>query len=478
MSDGARQPLLRDDEVDEEDVEQARPLDRVSTAARASKWANVRARVNTLSAVKRPRGGVLPRVIGAEPSGPTRDALRNMAVNVPAVATIVEFGSSAFKESGNLSNAAFLAALEELGPLEAPFRARWINISGLSFDVLEALGEKYKLHPLALEDMAHVPQRTKVDYYQNFVYVSCSLILKESNSDVSRLQRAATALDSRARVGDANSTRAPLLKAGKQSGKMSWLSVENMLAAVDAIQCSLLLLKDGTVVSVFQRGGDGVREPVDEKLRTSGTMLRESEDPSFLLHALMDAIIDLASEVVEAYEEDVALSEAAVLRDPNVDSSAEVHLIQGELVALRRAIAPLRSVIASLKSNRTENRDWDPISDTTRVFLGDLHDHVSQAVDNLDSLERQAASLIEFIFNLMSIRTNESMRSLAVVSIVFLPVTFLASVYGTNFQDFPDIHERSIYYFWALCAVITAAVLILLRVTNFVTWPRNPFRRF
>jgi Mg2+ and Co2+ transporter CorA len=209
-----------------------------------------------------------------------------------------------------------------------------------------------------------------------------------------------------------------------------------MLASVETHQVSLLLLRDGTIISLFQEGGgEGIRSPIEERLRLSSAIIRDSADPSLLLHNLLDGLVDEILEVIEGYTADVAEIEDRVIRgSDNIDMNLikELHLIIGELAALKRTIVPLRTVITSLRSQRSDA--WEPISDLTRVFLSDVLDHVQIATDTVDALERQLASLIDLTFNFLSYRTNESMRILAVVSILFLPITFLSSVFGMNFE--------------------------------------------
>lgn len=305
-----------------------------------SRWKGLKRRLNAVSAIKTP--GAFPKMIGAEPVDLQKitNSMRQLGVSRPVKVSMYEFGPSALRENREMTNAEFLEVLQGLGPMEQEFKCRYIHIQGLSWDILEALGTKYSIHSLALEDCAHVPQRIKVDYYENMVYaslVSVTIKAKAGEPGTKVLSRVSTRGYSKAELGDSDSTRAPLLKYA--SGKFAWLSLANMLAALETSQVALLLLKDGTVISMFQEGGDRVLKPIEQKIRTEGTMLRESGDPSFLVHSIIDAIVDLMSEVVDGYAEDVAAVEDRVLRlsDVSTDLIKEIHLVGTRLALLKCA---------------------------------------------------------------------------------------------------------------------------------------------
>lgn len=403
----------------------------------SSLWGTARRKVKALAAVQhgRPRG-VLPRVVGAEPADMRKigSHLREIAVVRPVKADIFDFGAQILDIREDLTNAEFLEALQTMEPPK-PGNCRWMHITGHSFDILEGLAVKYNFHPLAVEDIAHLPQRIKIDaFYESFIYISAVEVgLKSKDASSKRLQRV-DSLTGKAELGNAESLRAPLLRSS-QSGRFAWLSLKDMLAALHVSQVSLLYHKDGTVITIFEEhGGTCVKAPLEDRIRTPGTMLRDSGDPSFLVYSILDVLVDLLVEVVDGYASDVALVEDRVLRtdEYGADLTKEIHLIIGELVALRRTIAPLKSILSALAAPRTSDGggDWTPVSDLTRTFLADVQDHVNQALDNLDSLERQCQGLVDLVFNFISVQTNDSMRILAVISIVFLPITFLAGVCG------------------------------------------------
>ncbi|KAF8061329.1 PAA2 [Scenedesmus sp. PABB004] len=231
-------------------------------------------------------------------------------------------------------------------------------------------------------------------------------------------------------------------------------------------QASLFLFRDGTVISMFSSEGEGVAHGILERLRGFKTLLTDSENASFLFNSLLDAVVDHTLPVVQVYSSRIAALESQVLlnKRPPAALTKELHLLGNDLKVLRRTLVPTQHLIHKLQSGHAARDSTQFLTPLTALYLSDVLDHVSTLCEDLDVLAEDTKALIDLIFNTVSHANNSSMQLLAVVSCLFLPITFLAGVYGTNFTQFPEIHwEYGYLYFWTSCCVVTVAFSLWLR---------------
>lgn len=297
-------------------------------------------------------------------------------------------------------------------------RVRWIKVEGLAdIDVLEALVEKYQLHPLAFEDILHTVERPKVEDYP------------ASEGLPGRLFIVARALTIR------------------QEG----LATE---------QISMFL---GRSTLLTFRASDGEAfEPIRRRLQTRGSQLREN-NVSFLLHSLLDTIVDSYFPILERCDDRLEVLEEEVLDRPTQDTLQRVHLVRRELLLMRRAAWPMRELIARIQRERHEC-----LSEETRPYFRDIYDHCIQIMDLIENYREIAAALTETYMSVASSRLNEVMKVLTVIGTVFLPITFLAGVYGMN-MPIPENHWWFSYpVFWLLCAGIAGGMLRWFRKRGWV----------
>jgi magnesium transporter len=286
---------------------------------------------------------------------------------------------------------------------------RWINVDGLSdLHTIRALAIKYDLHPLAIEDLLHVPQRPKVDAFD-------------------------VATEHQARV----------------------FVIVRMLQLIDEHlhdQQVSIFLGHKTVLT-FLEGAASVWDPIRTRLATKGSRLRQN-DASFLVYSLLDAIVDHCFPILEHYGDRLEELEDLILERPSSDLITRVHTLKRELLLLRRALWPLREVVNSL-----HREPHECMSDTTRTYLRDVYDHTVQVIDIIETYREMATALAETYMSAMSTRLNEIMKVLTVIGTVFIPLTFFAGVWGMNFgESMPETALAIKYYpwiypigFWSLC---------------------------
>ena len=291
---------------------------------------------------------------------------------------------------------------------------RWINVDGLNDpDVIRAFAEKYDLHPLAIEDVLHVPQRPKVDTYPSHGEVHGRVFV------VARMLRM---------MGE----------------KQRHLQGE---------QISIFLGRKTVITFQERRDGD-VFDDIRARIKTPGSRLRQN-DASFLVYTMLDAIVDHCFPILEHYSDVLEELEDQVLAQPDKKVIQRIHGVKRELLLLRRAVWPMREVINALAREHHEC-----LSAVTQTYLRDVYDHTVQIIDMVETYREFASSLTETYMSAMSNRMNEVMKVLTIMTTIFVPLTFFAGVYGMNL-DFPEKNWPHFYYiFWGICLAVVVAMLM------------------
>jgi len=293
---------------------------------------------------------------------------------------------------------------------------RWINVDGLTdMACIRALAEKYELHPLAVEDLLHVPQRPKVDTFG------------EGPADV----------------------------AGSVPARL--FVVARMLQLVDGHLASeqvSFFVGHKTLLTFQERPGD-VWDPIRRRLNKQASQLRR-HDASFLLYALLDAIVDHGFPILETYGAWLEELEEQVLTGAGQQVMSKIHRLRRELLLFRREVWPMRDVVRTLLREPHEC-----IGETTGTYLRDVHDHVVQIIELCDTYREFATGLAETYTSSLSIRMNEVMKLLTIITTIFIPITFLAGVYGMNFHHMPEQEWVSAYpMFWLVCLALAGGMLL------------------
>ncbi len=292
---------------------------------------------------------------------------------------------------------------------------RWINVDGLADrEAIHALATKYDLHPLAIEDVLNLGQRPKIESYGG----------EESDLNA-RLFIVARAMQ-------------------RSKGSLQHTQVS-------------IFLGHKTVLTFHDAPMDAW-DPIRLRLKSKGSRLRKL-DASFLAYSLLDAIVDRCFPILEAFGDRAEELEAQILENAQRRTINEIHQFKRELLLVRWAIWPMREVVASLQREAHEC-----VSDATRVYLGDLYDHVIQIIDIIETYREIASDLTETYMSSISNRMNEVMKVLTIIGTIFIPLTFLAGVYGMNFHYFPELDQPWAYpAFWIICVLLAVIMLLVFR---------------
>jgi len=295
---------------------------------------------------------------------------------------------------------------------------RWINVDGLTDPaVIRTMAKWYKLHPLAVEDVLHTPQRPKVEPFAGEGTFRARLFL---------------------------------------IARMVLWDTEQEAPVSEQVS---MFLGNRTVITFQERPGD-VWDPIRERIAKPGSRLR-TNDASFLVYALLDALVDFYYPVLERYGERLDDLEEQIHTARHLPEGMyrQVHRVRRELLLLRREIWPLREVLQVLQREPHEN-----VSETTQMYLRDVYDHAVQIIDFIETAREIASGVADTYMNAASHRMNEVMKVLTVIATIFIPITFIAGVYGMNFEHMPELDEPWAYpTFWAVCAAVVAALLIFFR---------------
>jgi len=307
-----------------------------------------------------------------------------------------------------------LVSPEEAHALIGQQAVAWINVEGLGdADVIERFGELFGLHRLALEDTVNVHQRAKVEDYGEVLFIVLRMI----------------------HCGEASRHRCGTEQISIFVGT-SWV----------------LTFQEGHPGDSFDRVRARIREG-------SGRMRQLGTD--YLAYTLIDAVIDNYYPVLEVYAERLDELEELVIEPRGARVIDDLHEVKADLLVLRRGIWPLRDAIALLA------RDDNPrIGDNTRLYLRDCYDHVVQVVDLVETYRELTADLRDLYMSSISNRINETMRVLTIISTIFIPLTFIAGIYGMNFDyaasplNMPELHWTFGYPLALIMMAITTVGMV------------------
>ena len=290
----------------------------------------------------------------------------------------------------------------------------WIHVQGdVAADTLRNLGELFDLHPLALEDVMNTGQRPKLDNYDDQDFIVVNL---------------------------------PEFRNG----------------GVVTEQISLFF-GPHFVVS-FSRATQDPFEPVRRRLRASTGRFR-ARGADYLLYTLLDVVIDAGFPMFERFGETIEALEEELLDCPDQKTMGRIHQLKRELLLLRRSLWPQREVVTALL-----REEHIGISAETHVYLRDCYDHTVQIMDLLETYRDMATSMLDVYLSSISNRTNEVMRVLTIIATIFIPLTFIAGVYGMNFSNdaspwaMPELH----WYFgyplvWLVMIAVAGGLLVFFR---------------
>jgi magnesium transporter len=317
-----------------------------------------------------------------------------------AVIDIIEYDekSVSFKAGVDVS---------EIDSPEKLERLRWINITGIhDVSLIEKIGKIMNLHSLVLEDIAHANQRAKLDEFDDYIYVAAQMITYDSE-----------------------------------------------VHQINTEQLSIVL-HGNTLISFQEKPGDlfnDIRERIQQnigKLRRSGL--------DYLLYALLDTIVDHYFTVIEKIGDDLDSFESHLLEGKLGIKIHELHSLKRELVHLRKAVWPMRELIGLISKSNTIQAQSNTV-----VYFRDVYDHCVRAIETLESYREMSSGLVDMYHSFISNKMNNVMKTLTIISTIFIPLTFIVGVYGMNFQHMPELATSYGYpTVWAIMIILSLGMIV------------------
>ncbi|NQU40490.1 MAG: magnesium/cobalt transporter CorA [Lentisphaerae bacterium] len=309
--------------------------------------------------------------------------------------------------SDGILNEQILPSVEDCRAFVGRSSVTWINVTGLHDTVLlQKMGDIFELHPLILEDIANTGQRPKMEDHGNYIYMVMKMLYQPENGD-----------------------------------------------GVVAEQVSIVL--GSNYVLTFQEVEGDVFGRIRERIRTSAGRIREM-GCDYLAYSLVDSVVDNYFAVLETLGDRIEATHDAVTAKAHPEILQQIHQLKREMVFFRKCLWPLRELVSSLEGGESRL-----IDKALTPYLRDVYGHAVQIIDNLESLRDMLTGTLDIYMTIMSNRMNEVMKVLTIIATIFIPLTFVAGIYGMNFEIMPELKWRFGYAMvWAIM-IITAASMIL-----------------
>ena len=314
--------------------------------------------------------------------------------------TLIDYDETQFQEKE-------IRTVEECLPFKDSSTVTWVNIDGIhQIEIIEKIGNLFNIHPLVLEDIASIDQRPKMEDLGDYIFVVL---------------------------------------------KMLYLGEKNIEIKDEQVS---LVLASKFVISFQESEGD-VFNSVRERIRTGKGRIRKM-GTDYLCHALIDAVVDNYFVILENFGEKISSLEEELLTNPTPKTMHAIHSLKKEIVFLRKFVWPLREVI-----NGLERGESKLIKKTTTIYLKDLYDHTIQVIDTIETFRDMVSGILDIYLSSISNRMNEVMKVLTIIATIFIPLTFIAGVYGMNFKYMPELEFRFGYYIiWSVMIFLAVTMLI------------------
>lgn len=299
------------------------------------------------------------------------------------------------------------AAIGEFLPVPETAGITWINLDSLhDVGMIEELGKNFGLHPLLLEDILNTEQRPKMEDHGDYVFIVVKML--------------------------------------SYNGTKNEISVEQVS----------IILGPRIVISLQEREGD-VFDFIRERIRNNKGRIRKM-GADYLAYGLVDAIVDHYFIILEKMGEQIEALEEELVSNPTTETLKGIHVLKRELIILRKAVWPLREVVTGL-----ERGDSPLIHESTCIYLRDVYDHTIQIIDTIETYREMVSGMLDIYLSSVSNRLNEVMKVLTIITTLFIPLSFVAGIYGMNFKYMPELEWQWGYPF-VLGLMATLGLLLLI----------------
>jgi magnesium transporter len=313
--------------------------------------------------------------------------------------TVIDYDGERFQEK-------VVASVEECFPYRDKATTTWINVDGVhDVGVVEKLGGHYGIHPIVLEDIVNTAQRPKMLDFGDYIFISLKMLYFGDTRDHVKVEQVS------------------------------------------------LVFGSNFVISFQENVGD-VFEAVRERIRKGTGKVRRS-GADYLVYALIDSVVDGYFVVFEWLGERIEEVQERLVAEPTAENLQTIHSLKSEMIELRRAVWPLRDVIANL-----ERLESPLIRKDTLIFLRNVYGHSIEIIETIESYRDLIAGMVDLYLSSLSMKMNEVMKVLTIIATIFIPLTFIAGIYGMNFRYMPELAWR-FGYPAVLIALLVIGILML-----------------
>lgn len=304
-----------------------------------------------------------------------------------------------------------IVSIAELRQLPHDGLITWVNIDGLSNTrIIEDIGVQLNIHPLVLEDILSTHQRPKLEEYEDYIY----LVVKSISADY------------------------------------------NHHLTLQYEQISILLLAD-YVITFKEKAGE-IFKPVRYRLQNRKDRLHQNGS-DYLTYVLLDSIVDEYFVIEDHLDEIIDPLEESLLSDPSQETLLTIQHLRRELITMKRSISPLRELLSTI-----QHVDTGLLQEKTLRYYGDVYDHVLRVTDALDSYRERIAVIQDIYLSSTSNKMNETIKVLTIFAAIFIPLTFIAGIYGMNFEYMPELKWRWAYpALWGVFIAISVGLLLFFK---------------
>lgn len=300
------------------------------------------------------------------------------------------------------------ASLKECLDIMRPDYVVWINVEGLQdLSVINDLAKTFNLHPLTIEDILNVEQRPKVEEFDNYTFITLKVLLWEKKA-----------------------------------------------ADFNISQLSLVIGKD--FILSFQEQDTTRFDEIRKRIQVSSNQRLREQGSDYLAYRMIDNVIDEYFFVLEGIGNKIEIIEQRIVAEPKPQNARSIYRLKQKLILLRKAVWPMREAINHLLY--TENNF---ITKFTRIYLRDVYDHTMQAIDTVETFRDMLSSMLDMYLSALTIRMNEIMKTLTIITTIFIPITALASIYGMNIENIPFSKSARAFEIVFTLMLLIAVLMIL-----------------
>lgn len=289
-----------------------------------------------------------------------------------------------------------------------PALVKWMNVDGIHrVELIEAIGKRFNIHPLTLEDVVNTSQRPKFEDYDNYVVAIMKMIYYDSE--------------------------------------------------LHSEQLSVVLI-EGMVISFQEADGGDAFDLIRNRIRQGKGKIRKM-GADYLAYALIDAVVDCYFNILEKIGDKIEVLEEELITEPSKETMQQLHYMKREMIFVRKAVWPMRELV-----NNMERCETELIKPTTDIYLRDVNDHIIRVIDTVETYRDLLSGMMDIYLSSVSNKMNEVMKVLTIITTIFVPVTFIAGVYGMNFDFMPELHSKWGYPLtWLVMLTVMISLMVYFR---------------